>query len=607
MSLDETKVTALVAAFSALGSKITGIRSDVDGKAPAHSHPYVNTGSAQALESGDALTISGNTITLTKGDGATVSVTVPDNNTWRAVVNGLTSTSTSASLTANQGRVLKGLIDGQGTRVGDLETLVQSNDVNLDSVQELVNFIKNNAAEISALTPADIGAAPAHSHPYDNYNGWDLQTNSGSADRITAGENVNFIGGSNVTITNDGTNITISSTDTNTNTHRSISDSVSSTSSSVGASSKAVKTAYDKGNHSHPYLGSSAKAVDSDKLDGYNSSTSSGANTVMVRDSSNDVSARLFRSEYDSTNSTPNLIMTQVDSASNNYIRPTTHAQFRAAVTDAQYLGKTAKAADSDKLDGLDQSVFVRKDGNATIDMNNHDINYVNQLHFNAGVRFYDQGDDQYLNYKWNDTGSGGIRFVDGNSTTQGTVYGSGGGEFGLLDNDGSWAVRLRTGSNSNMFYCNSNHEMSVHTSYVQASASFRAPVFYDSNNTSYYMDASSTGTSIRCAGNIIAYYSDERLKDISGNIENAVGKVMSLNGFYYTANEKGQSYGYKSKPEVGLSAQEVQAVLPEVVSGAAIGDGYLTVDYAKVVPLLVEAIKEQQQQIDELKSLAAK
>lgn len=58
-----------------------------------------------------------------------------------------------------------------------------------------------------------------------------------------------------------------------------LSSSTSSTSTTVAANSAAVKTAYDKGNHSHPYLGSTAKAADSDKLDGANLSTSTSLGT----------------------------------------------------------------------------------------------------------------------------------------------------------------------------------------------------------------------------------------------------------------------------------------------------------------------------------------
>jgi hypothetical protein len=106
--------------------------------------------------------------------------------------------------------------------------------------------------------------------------------------------------------------------------------------------------------------------------------------------------------------------------------------------------------------------------------------------------------------------------------------------------------------------------------------------------------------------GDVIAYYSDMRLKTKLGGIEDPIGKIQALNGFYYEPNEIAESYGYEKETRVGLSAQEVEAVLPEIVTDAPIGDGYKTVDYAKLVPVLVEAIKEQQKQIDELKELVS-
>jgi hypothetical protein len=113
---------------------------------------------------------------------------------------------------------------------------------------------------------------------------------------------------------------------------------------------------------------------------------------------------------------------------------------------------------------------------------------------------------------------------------------------------------------------------------------------------------ASGTSGEIRATNNITAYYSDDRLKTRLGNIENALTKVMSLNGFQYEANETAQALGYTVKPEIGLSAQEVQAVLPEVVVPAPIDEKYLTIHYERVIPLLVEAIKELSREIDELK-----
>jgi hypothetical protein len=122
---------------------------------------------------------------------------------------------------------------------------------------------------------------------------------------------------------------------------------------------------------------------------------------------------------------------------------------------------------------------------------------------------------------------------------------------------------------------------------------------------TSLGVGVNSSGTTgeIRASNNITAYYSDDRLKTRIGVINDPIGKVMSLSGFYYEANETAQALGYEVKKEVGVSAQEVQAVMPEVVAPAPIDEQYMTVRYERLVPLLIEAIKAQQVQIDELRA----
>ena len=89
-------------------------------------------------------------------------------------------------------------------------------------------------------------------------------------------------------------------------------------------------------------------------------------------------------------------------------------------------------------------------------------------------------------------------------------------------------------------------------------------------------------------AGEVTAT-SDERLKSDIQTIDNALDKVMNMRGVSYTKQaEKG----------VGVIAQEIEKVLPEVVT-----DGeYKAVAYGNIVGVLIEAIKEQQKQIDELK-----
>ena len=113
---------------------------------------------------------------------------------------------------------------------------------------------------------------------------------------------------------------------------------------------------------------------------------------------------------------------------------------------------------------------------------------------------------------------------------------------------------------------------------------------------------ASGTTGEIRATDAITASYSDDRLKTKLGTIENALDKVKTLTGFYYEANDVAQTLGYKVKREVGLSAQEVQKILPEIVTTAPIDDKYLTIWYEKTAPLLVEAIKELAKEVEEIK-----
>jgi hypothetical protein len=112
-----------------------------------------------------------------------------------------------------------------------------------------------------------------------------------------------------------------------------------------------------------------------------------------------------------------------------------------------------------------------------------------------------------------------------------------------------------------------------------------------------------STTNVLSCSNDIIAFASDERLKTNFEPIENAVDKVLQLRGFTYNFNEIGEGLGFDTTlRHAGVSAQEVQAVLPEAVCPAPASDEYLTVKYDKLVPLLIEAIKEQNQNIEELK-----
>lgn len=114
-----------------------------------------------------------------------------------------------------------------------------------------------------------------------------------------------------------------------------------------------------------------------------------------------------------------------------------------------------------------------------------------------------------------------------------------------------------------------------------------------------------SSTNELSCSGDITAFASDERLKTNFEPIENAVDKVLQLRGFTYNFNEIGEGLGFDTSiRHAGVSAQEVQAVLPEAVCPAPASDEYLTVKYDKLVPLLIEAIKELKEEINELKRI---
>ena len=106
--------------------------------------------------------------------------------------------------------------------------------------------------------------------------------------------------------------------------------------------------------------------------------------------------------------------------------------------------------------------------------------------------------------------------------------------------------------------------------------------------------------------GDVIAYsttISDQRLKDDVQTIDNALDKVSNLRGVSYTWNN-GKRKGQK---DLGLIAQEVEQVLPELVREKEMpmidGGTYKTVDYEKIVGVLIEAVKELKNEIESLKS----
>lgn len=99
---------------------------------------------------------------------------------------------------------------------------------------------------------------------------------------------------------------------------------------------------------------------------------------------------------------------------------------------------------------------------------------------------------------------------------------------------------------------------------------------------------------------------SDERLKKNIVAIENALGKVISMRGVTYDwRKDEFPEKNFSEGMQYGLIAQELEQVVPELVSTD--NNGWKSIEYSHIVPLLIEAIKEQQQTIDRLKGNEAR
>jgi hypothetical protein len=110
---------------------------------------------------------------------------------------------------------------------------------------------------------------------------------------------------------------------------------------------------------------------------------------------------------------------------------------------------------------------------------------------------------------------------------------------------------------------------------------------------------------------------SDIRLKNVLEPIENPISKIEKISGFRYLPNELALSCNLLAdKMYVGISAQDVQTVFPELVCLAAFdtcnlmsgqvvsksGNNYLAVSYERMIPILIECVKELKKEIDILK-----
>ena len=196
----------------------------------------------------------------------------------------------------------------------------------------------------------------------------------------------------------------------------------------------------------------------------------------------------------------------------------------------------------------------------------------------------------------WIKLGGGGGIFSDTSSAhiypnsvlTYGTwrTAGSRNGYSGIYDNHSGTNVNMMdSGGNGGNWHSSAGW----HFYYNRTNACLAVGSSTTSSSYSLYV----TG-SIYSTADVIAY-SDKRAKENIVTVDSAIEKVNKLRGVYYTPKE-----GEDKSRKVGVIAQEILEVLPEVVTHDKENDRY-GVDYGKITGLLIEAIKDQQKQIDKL------
>ena len=133
---------------------------------------------------------------------------------------------------------------------------------------------------------------------------------------------------------------------------------------------------------------------------------------------------------------------------------------------------------------------------------------------------------------------------------------------------------------------------------YIDTNDHLHVAEVYDIDNSNLYLDFGNTGDSLKVAGDVVAFVSsDKRYKDNIVNISSPLDKLSKINGVSFNWNEI--SHKETGKKDIGVIAQEIEEILPEIVETR--DNGYKAVDYPKLTALLIEAVKELSDKVKKL------
>ncbi len=165
-----------------------------------------------------------------------------------------------------------------------------------------------------------------------------------------------------------------------------------------------------------------------------------------------------------------------------------------------------------------------------------------------------------------------------------------------LLKDDGTEFGRFKRDSSHFVIKSMTNNKK-MQLKGIDASSTITALELDMENAGNAQFNANISGSQIEASGDVIAFGSSDReLKDNIQPIENPLDKMDKIGGYTFDWNDKQDTY---KGHDIGVVAQEIQSVLPEIVATRA--NGYLGVKYEKIVPLLIESIKELNKKIEDI------
>jgi hypothetical protein len=626
-------------------SNVDGLQTALDGKQAVGS--YVTTDSAQALSSaGDALTFATNVLTLTRGDGSTDTVDLSaflddtnlvtsvagkqgvvtldtgdvsegsnlyyTDNRVKAVLDSETVISSSAQITITESQIS----DLAHYTDSDVKLKLNADEVVSGSADEVRSFLNVQNGATDDQTGAEIKSALFGESDTNNLtdallsklNGIEASADVTDTDNVVAA----LTAGTNITIAADGT---ISSTDTDTQlSNEQVQDIVGGM--LTGNTETGITVTYQDEDGTLDFVVASQTDENftttlKNKLDGIES------------DATGDQSASEIKTAYESnsnTNAFTDALLSKLNGIEAGATADQTSEEIQDIVGDMVSSNtESGIAVTYDDTNGkLNFSVSSQTDNNFTTALKNK-LDGIE-----SGANVTDAANVDAAGAVMNsDTSTAAMSFVidednmASNSATKVPTQQSVktyvdneidiliGGAPGALDTLNELAAAINDDS-SYASTITTQLGTKANSSVTITAGNGLTGGGNLTTNRELAMSGTYSGTfavtgNITATGDVIAYASsDRRLKDNIVNIENPIEKVQKLNGVTWDWNDNADEL-QKSTPTVGVIAQEVEEVLPQLVNTR--DNGYKAVDYAKLTGLLIEAIKDQQKQIDELKS----